>query len=39
MDGFANVLAMRARHLGVPVKPAEAYIDREPYPKALGQLS
>jgi ABC-type nitrate/sulfonate/bicarbonate transport system substrate-binding protein len=39
MDGFANVLAMRARHLGVPVKPAEAYINREPYPKALGQLS
>jgi ABC-type nitrate/sulfonate/bicarbonate transport system substrate-binding protein len=38
-DGFGNVLALRARHLGVPVNQAEAYMDRAPYRAALAQVS
>jgi ABC-type nitrate/sulfonate/bicarbonate transport system substrate-binding protein len=38
-DGFGNVLALRARHLGVPVKPVETYLDRAPYRRALEPLS
>jgi ABC-type nitrate/sulfonate/bicarbonate transport system substrate-binding protein len=38
-DGFENVLALRARHLGVPVKAAETYLERAPYRRALMQVS
>lgn len=38
-EGFETVLALRARHLGVPVRAAEAYLDRAPYRRALAELS
>lgn len=38
MEGFRNVLALRARYTGTPPLTAEKYIDTSFYQKALGAL-
>jgi ABC-type nitrate/sulfonate/bicarbonate transport system substrate-binding protein len=38
MDGFRNVLALRARYTATPQQSAEKYIDTSFYKKALGAL-